>query len=60
MWSDGDWLKGESNVFKNEKGILKSAWETSGLGNENLRGIVIKNIPAVIMTKSILHVNIFN
>lgn len=58
--SDGDWLNGESNVFKNEKGIPKMTWETSGFANENRKGTVMKNIPAVIHTKSILHVNIFN
>lgn len=58
--SEGDWLKGESNIFKNQNGSPKTALDTSGFTNENRKGNATKNIPAVMVTKSILLVNIFN
>ncbi|GEN76001.1 hypothetical protein CHA01nite_17410 [Chryseobacterium hagamense] len=60
MCNDGDWLKGESNVFKNEKGSSKIRWETSGFAKENFKGTAIKKMPAITVTKSIRQVNIFN
>jgi hypothetical protein len=58
--SDGDWLNGESKVCKKEKGSFRIMLDTSGFVNENCKGTAMKNIPAMMVTKSILHVNIFN
>jgi len=58
--SDGDWLKGESNAFKKEKGSCKMRLDTSGFAYENCNGNAIKNIPATKVTNSMRHVNILS